>query len=93
MTALAPLRLLPETLLLIPCSGAKRDGRKASKALSILSSLDPARAVALTDARPALRENAQAVRAVCRCRARGSEELVLSVRRRTARKEQHHRGS
>lgn len=52
------LQLFKDTLLLIPCSGAKQRGSKLSNALSILSVLDPARATALTNARAALREKA-----------------------------------
>ncbi len=50
------LQLFKDTLLLIPCSGAKQRGSKPSNALSILSALDPARAAALANARAALRE-------------------------------------
>lgn len=53
------LQLLTDTLLLIPCSGDKQHGSKASKAVSILSALDPALAVALTNARAAICEKAQ----------------------------------
>jgi hypothetical protein len=52
------LQLSKDTLLIIPCSGAKRPGSKPTNALSILSALDPVRAVALAKARAALRENA-----------------------------------
>lgn len=53
--------LLPfkDTLLLIPCSGSKQRGSKPSDAPSILSSLEPARAAALANARAALREKAR----------------------------------
>jgi hypothetical protein len=50
------LQLFKDTLLLIPCSGAKQPGSKPSNALSILSVLDPARANALKDARAKLGE-------------------------------------
>lgn len=53
------LQLFKDTLLLIPCSGAKQRGSKPSNALSILSALDPARAAALANARAALREKAR----------------------------------
>lgn len=52
------LQLFKDTLLLVPCSGAKQRGSKPSKALSILSALDPARAAALANARATLREKA-----------------------------------
>jgi hypothetical protein len=52
------LQLFKDTLLLIPCSGAKQRGSKPSNAVSILSALDPARAAALANARAALREKA-----------------------------------
>ncbi len=53
------LQLFKDTLLLIPCSGAKRPESKPSNPLSILSVLDPARAAALASARAALSEKAR----------------------------------
>lgn len=53
------LQLFKDTLLIIPCSGAKQWGSKPSHALSILSALDPARAAALAHARAVLREQAK----------------------------------
>lgn len=50
------LQLFKDTLLLIPCSGAKQRGSRPSNALSILSALGPARAAALANARAALRK-------------------------------------
>ena len=54
-----PLQLFKDTLLLLPCSGAKQCGSKPSHAVSILSTLDPARAAALSNARAALRVKAK----------------------------------
>jgi hypothetical protein len=51
-------QLSKETLLIIPCSGAKQRGCNPTNALPILSSLAPVRAAALAKARAALRENA-----------------------------------
>ena len=59
MNTSSPLRLLQETLLLIPCSKHKQPGHKPSNAISILATLDPARAAALANARAALRQKAQ----------------------------------
>ena len=53
------LQLFKDTLLLIPCSGAKRPGSKLSNALPILWVLDPSLAAALANARAALREKAR----------------------------------
>lgn len=52
------LQLFKDTLLLIPCSGAKQRGSKPSSSLSILSAIDPTRAAALANARAVLREKA-----------------------------------
>lgn len=52
------LQLFKDTLLLIPCSAAKRYGSKPNDAVSILSTLNPACAAALSNARAALREKA-----------------------------------
>src|SRR5436309_152595 len=46
------------TLLLVPCSGAKRQGDASAERSSILASLEPARASLLATARAALREKA-----------------------------------
>ena len=54
-----PLQLFKDTLLLIPCSAAKRCGSKPSHAVSILSTLDPARAAMLSNARAALHVKAK----------------------------------
>jgi hypothetical protein len=53
------LQLSKDTLLVIPCSGAKQPGSKPGTARSILSELDPARAARLATARAALRARAQ----------------------------------
>jgi hypothetical protein len=53
------LQLSKDTLLVIPCSGAKQPGSKPGNALSILSEIDPARAARLATARAALRARAQ----------------------------------
>jgi len=50
------VQLFKDTLLLIPCSGAKQRGSKPSNARSILTALDPAHVAALKDARAKLGE-------------------------------------
>lgn len=50
------LQLSKETLLILPCSGKKRPGTMSVNGKSILTTLDPALASALTAAREALRE-------------------------------------
>jgi hypothetical protein len=59
MNASPLLQLSKDTVLVIPCSGAKQPGSKPGNALSILSELDPACAARLATARAALRARAQ----------------------------------
>jgi hypothetical protein len=54
MKLVSSLLMSEKTLLVIPCSGAKRPGYKSTAPRSILSALDPANAVALANARQAL---------------------------------------
>jgi hypothetical protein len=52
------LRLTKDTMLILPCSGAKQLGTTPGNGQSIISTLDPAHATALAAARDALREKA-----------------------------------
>lgn len=59
MNQLSPLRLTKHSLLLVPCSGAKRAGGTRSRGPSILATLTPKTAMELTAARTALRNEAR----------------------------------
>src|SRR5260370_13973046 len=52
------LQLSKDTLLILPCSGAKHPGTRPVNGQSIISTLDSPRATALAAARNALREKA-----------------------------------
>jgi hypothetical protein len=53
------LPLSKDTMLILPCSGAKHSGHSPANGQSIVSKLDPPRATALAAARAALREKAR----------------------------------
>jgi hypothetical protein len=59
MNTSLPRQLSQDTLLVIPCSGAKQRGSKPANAVSILSEVDSALATKLSTARAALRARAQ----------------------------------
>jgi hypothetical protein len=58
MNTFPVLQLCKDTLLIVPCSGAKRIGTGPQKGASITSTLDTVRATALNAARHGLRERA-----------------------------------